>query len=312
MHKSNSGKLVIVSVFFVAAILIIAYQFLVNNDSPINIDSPAHFGTPINQDDITVQGASLGRQLFNDVLLSRHQQISCASCHQQTASYADLGKRFSIGDRGLPTTRNAPVLINLIWKSHYFADGRADQLEETIYNAIRDTLELNSNIDLILERVRQHPIYSKKLKTIFQVKEIEKEHVIDVLTQYLRTLNSWDSRYDRMLRGDLVFTAEEKQGQMLFESECASCHIAPFFHSNTTMVSLLNQKLQSPSLRNIHASAPYMHDGRFDGLDSLLLQHPEEFPQTFRKRALNQQERKSIITFLKTLSDEQFLNPNSY
>ncbi len=312
MRKSNSGKLVIVSVFFVAAILIVGYQFLVNNDSPINIDSPAHFGTPVNSGTVTVQGASIGRQLFNDVLLSRHQQISCASCHQQTASYAEQGKRFSIGDRGLPTTRNAPVLINLIWKSHYFADGRADRLEETIYNAIRDTLELNSDIDLILERIRQHPVYSKKLKKTFQVKEIEKEHVINVLTQYLRTLNSWDSRYDRMLRGDLVFTAEEKQGQMLFESECTSCHIAPFFHSNTPVISLQNQLYQSPSLRNIHASAPYMHDGRFDGLDSLLLQHPEEFPQTFQKRTLNQQERKSIITFLKTLSDEQFLNPNSY
>lgn len=312
MLRSNSGKLVIVSVLIVAVVLIAVYYFLNSNDSQITIQSPSHFDAPLDTGITTVQGASLGRLLFNDPLLSRHQKISCASCHQQTASYADYNKQFSTGDRGLFTKRNAPVLINLIWKSHYFADGRAQRLEQTILNAIKDTLELNSDMDLIVERIRQHPVYNKKLKNIFQVKEVEAHHIVDVMTQYLRTLNSWDSNYDRMRQGTYVFTEPEKQGQLLFEQQCTSCHIPPFFQDSTPILTTDGQKLLSPSLRNIKYSGPYMHDGRFKTLDSLLAQHPYEFPQETHRKKLSPEEHQSILIFLNTLTDEQFSNPNSY
>ena len=312
MRKSNSGKLVIISVFSVATVLMAFYYFLTSNDSQINIQAPAHFGVPVDKGSVTVQGASLGRMLFNDPLLSKHQKISCASCHQQTASYADQGKRLSIGDRGLPTHRNAPALVNMIWKNYFFADGRANRLEETILNAINDTLELNSNIDLIVQRVAQHPIYSKKIKTLFQTQDIKGEQVIDALAQYLRTLNSSDSKYDRMLLGEVLFTDMEKKGQLIFESQCASCHIPPFFHSNVPTYDAQHRKILSPSLRNIHYSAPYMHDGRFDNLDSLLRYHPLEFSKDPQQKNLSKIEIESIHSFLKTLTDKQFLNPNSY
>lgn len=312
MGRLNSGKLVIVSVFSIATVLISAYYFLTSNDSPITIQRPTHFGSPIDTGRVTVQGASLGRQLFNDALLSKQQKVSCASCHQQTASYADQGRKLSIGDQGMFTKRNAPVLINMIWKNHFFADGRASRLEETVINAINDTLELNSNLTLILDRVKQHPVYSKKIKSIFKTEEINEIHIVNVLVQYLRTLNSWDSKYDRMLQGSSIFTKNERAGLMLFEKECASCHVPPFFHSTEAAIDGNSYKLLSPSLRNIDHSAPYMQDGRFKNLDSLLLLHPFEFPQAVQKRKLNEEERKSIIIFLKTLSDEHFLNPNSY
>lgn len=312
MGRLNSGKLVIVSVFSIAIVLIGSYYFLTSNDSSITIQSPAHFGSPIDTGNVTVLGASLGKQLFNDVLLSRHQKISCASCHQQGVSYADQGKKFSLGDQGLPTKRNAPVLVNMIWKKQFFADGRAYHLEETVINAIHDTLELNSNITLILKRLQQHPVYRKKFRSLFQTEEIKEAHIIDVLVQYLRTLNSWDSKYDRMLKGSSIYTDSERRGLLLFERECASCHVPPLFHSTEAATDKNSYKLWSPSLRNINHSAPYMQDGRFDSLDSLLQLHPFEFHQAAQKRKLNQQERKSIVIFLNTLTDEQFLNPNSY
>ena len=81
-------------------------------------------------------------------------------------------------------------------------------------------------------------------------------------------------------------------------------------------------KFKVPTLRNIEFSAPYMHDGRFTNLQEVVdhysvgvVQSPTIDPlMEFANQGgvqLDLQERQSLVTFLKTLTDESFIyNPD--
>lgn len=74
-----------------------------------------------------------------------------------------------------------------------------------------------------------------------------------------------------------------------------------------------------PTLRNIELSAPYMHDGRFNSLEEVVnhysfgvVNNPTIDPMMeFANQGgvqLDAQERELLITFLKTFTDEEFIN----
>jgi len=81
-------------------------------------------------------------------------------------------------------------------------------------------------------------------------------------------------------------------------------------------------KFRVPSLRNVEYTSPYMHDGRFYTLESVLNfysdnveDNPNLDPQLKQNDhigiAMNTQEKQFIIAFLKTLSDKSFISdPN--
>ena len=74
-----------------------------------------------------------------------------------------------------------------------------------------------------------------------------------------------------------------------------------------------------PTLRNIELTAPYMHDGRFNSLmevvnhyssgivDSQTIDPMIEFAEQGGVQ-LDPQEKQLLITFLKTFTDEEFVN----
>ncbi len=87
-------------------------------------------------------------------------------------------------------------------------------------------------------------------------------------------------------------------------------------------------KFKTPTLRNIELTAPYMHDGRFATLEEVL-DHYNEHVNINRTDidllmqdtnndtsssflALTKNEKKAIIAFLKTLTDEKFINNKSF
>ena len=87
-------------------------------------------------------------------------------------------------------------------------------------------------------------------------------------------------------------------------------------------------KFRAPSLRNIAVTAPYMHDGRFRTLEEVLDHYnsPELFGRPNvdmlvleghndffgESLALTEDEKRAIITFLRTLTDEQFLTDPAF
>lgn len=329
VKRNRSGKAVILGIIAVVVLLLVGRNFLLGHDPNMQVRPPAHFPAAIDTGAISVQGATLGRLLFNDPILSLGQKISCASCHQQTAAYADFNKVYSAGDNNQLTKRNSPALMNLIWKESFFADGRASRLEETVLNAIQDSLELHSSVALIVNRLNQHEGYSEKFKRYTKKMEIDAHDFVDALVQYLRTLNSWASKYDAVMQQREFFTTEEQKGWLLFQSNCQSCHIPPLFNSKQTYAvhtasgkdvgrSLISGQAAdayafvAPTLRNIAFSAPYFHNGTAADLKSVLAFHSQKENTTQLQRSLTAQEQKALLVFLETLSDRQFVSSNSY
>lgn len=82
-------------------------------------------------------------------------------------------------------------------------------------------------------------------------------------------------------------------------------------------------KFKVPSLRNVAVTAPYMHDGRFQTLEQVINHYNEHIREsaTVDPAILNTkdtglfltaQDKEDLINFLKTLTDETFLNEESY
>jgi cytochrome c peroxidase len=75
-----------------------------------------------------------------------------------------------------------------------------------------------------------------------------------------------------------------------------------------------SMKFKVPSLRNVVMSYPYMHDGRFRGIRQVLDHYtssiapaPNLAKEMRQPMPLTDQDKKDIISFLGTLTDQDFL-----
>ncbi len=124
------------------------------------LDAPSYFGTPIehSENKLTLEGIELGRKLFYDPILSKNNDISCASCHQQNKAFGDQ-KSPSTGDSGIELERNSPTLFNLAWKTDFFWDGGAFNLESQILGPLTHADEMASNLNELLDKLNNHKTY---------------------------------------------------------------------------------------------------------------------------------------------------------
>lgn len=294
MQKSKTIiALIAISVmFFCGKILITPYPFPEMMYFP---KVPEFSSNPV-----TIEGAELGRYLFYDPILSSDSTISCSSCHNQKTAFSNSPNRFSVGVNGGKTDRNVMPLFNLIWHSSYFFDGRASTLEDQISHPIKAENEMNMQWDLILKRLNSNKFYLNKFKSVYATKKIDSVDVKNVLAQFLRTLLSYQSKFDKIIAKKDKFTKEEFNGFGLVSNQnkgdCLHCHpsdghglMTTLKFSNNGLDSIYNAddykdkgrgevtgiksdngKFKIPSLRNIALTAPYMHDGRFKTLNEVL------------------------------------------
>lgn len=301
---------------------------------------------------VTVEGASIGRYLFYDPILSSDSSISCSSCHNQKTAFSN-STAFSVGVNGGKTDRNALPLFNLAWHPSYFYDGRANTLEDQISHPIKAKNEMNMNWGLILQRLNSNKFYLNKFKTIYDAEKIDSVHVKNVLAQFLRTLISYQSKFDRIIAKKERFNQSEFNGFGLvnnqIKGDCFHCHptdgnglMTKFAFSNNGLDSIYkatdykdkgrgaitgngkdNGKFKVPSLRNIALTAPYMHDGRFKTLDEVLdfystgvhmsANIDSKMGYAYQKGVkLSNEEKKDIKAFLNTLTDSIFINKKEY
>jgi cytochrome c peroxidase len=250
---------------------------------------------------LTQQRVLLGKKLFQDGLLSRTGEQSCASCHVQADGFSDM-RRYSIGVRGLPGTRQAMPIVNLAWhRDGFFWDGRSPTLRDQALHPIRDTLEMDETIDNVIRKLSGSTDYVRHFVRAFGTDTISPERIGIALEQFMLSVVSVDSKFDRVMRGEATFTEAELRGSQLFNrefdprgrvkgAECFHCHAAPFFtddryrnnglDDNTSItdegryrVTGLPRDMAAfkvPTLRNIDRTAPYMHDGRFATLEEVV------------------------------------------
>lgn len=242
---------------------------------------------------------SLGETLFHEKALSRDGSISCASCHKDISAFSD-SRKFSIGVRNQSGMRQAMPLFNMAWKSSFFWDGRAPSLRAQAMMPIQDHVEMDQTLEGAVSNLNARAEYPPLFEKAFGSKEITTEKIGLAVEQFVLTLTSFDSKFDRVLRGQEKFTEQEQRGFELFMTEyeprtghygadCFHCHGGPLFsdhqfHNNGldaefgsdpgrykfTKIDFDKGKFSTPSLRNVALTAPYMHDGRFKTLEEVV------------------------------------------
>jgi cytochrome c peroxidase len=309
--------------------------------TPVAIDAPLGLPpVPIPENNPpTADAISLGRKLFFDARLSGDNTVSCATCHNPQLSFTDAlpGSR-GIGNKiGL---RNAPTVLNTAYYPSLFWDGRAASLEQQAGFPIANPVEMGQSHELSVKKFEKIPEYKKEFEQVFGPGRLTIEKLEMALASYERTLLSGDSPFDRYqyggekaalspeaIRGWAVFTNKQK-------GNCVTCHtieekFALFsdgkYHNlgagiskdgeltdlgryTQTKVEADKGAFRTPSLRNVAATAPYMHDGSLKTLKDVVdfyagggTSNPQ-LDKEIKELQLTGQEKADLIAFLESLT----------
>lgn len=212
---------------------------LVYDPTPVTLQQPQFF-PPVEipaDNQLTEEGILLGRKLFYDPVLSGDNTLACAGCHKQEDAFTDV-RRFSTGIDGIAGTRNSMAIFNLVYPSSFFWDGRAATLEEQILQPVPNPIEMHEEWTDAVSELQSNEDYPALFFYAFGDSVITKELTAKAIAQFLRTILSADSRYDKHLRGELLGTAQEwteseERGREIFNREfghpdgggdCFHCH----------------------------------------------------------------------------------------
>lgn len=149
---------------------------------------------------ITDDGATLGRVLFYDVRLSGDNSVSCGTCHRQENGFA-APERLSIGIHGQPTERHSMALANARFytSGRFFWDERAATLEDQVLVPIQSTVEMGSTIPELERELAGVDFYPPLFEAAFGSPEVTGERISKALSQFVRSMVSYRSKFDRAL-----------------------------------------------------------------------------------------------------------------
>lgn len=252
----------------------------------------------------TPERIELGKRLFNDQRLSGNGERSCASCHIAEKGMADgLTQNFAFN--GQPLRRHTPTLWNSVYQSSQFWDSRVSTLEKQAMSVIHHPDEMGGNLDQFLEYLRSNVEYIALFDAAYKG-YLSKHNVVHAINCFVASLKSFDSKFDRYMRGDPTALNEtEINGFNLFmgKAQCATCHFPPLFNglvppfyteseaeiigvpvsmellhiidpdSGKYLATGLDIHLfafKTPGIRNIALTPPYMHNGVFKDLPALM------------------------------------------
>lgn len=293
---------------------------------------------------LTAAKIELGKQLFFDPRLSEDQTISCASCHDPEHGWSNAD-RFATGIGGQVGGRSAPTIINSAYlnagsprfsKPAQFWDGRAADLEDQALGPIQNPIEMNMKMDAVLERLNKVDGYRKQFQDIFGT-DVTEEGVAKAIASFERTILSADAPIDRFLAGeDDAMSEAAQRGWDLFQNgakaNCTACHKYPNFADGgyhnigvgmdaqkpdlgrfeVTKLAGDKGRFKTPTLREIHRTGPYMHDGSEETLEDVIefyvkggVKNPQ-LDEEMKPLKLTEQEKKDLVIFLK----EALASPN--
>jgi cytochrome c peroxidase len=270
---------------------------------------------------------ALGKRLYDDVRLSKDNTISCASCHALDKGGTDR-QQFSTGVGGAKGGINAPTVYNSGLNFVQFWDGRAGSLEDQADGPPNNPIEMASNWPEIFAKLAEDADFMRQYLAVYPDSP-QKEHVLEAIAVFERTLLTPNSKFDKYLMGDdAALTEDEKKGYQTFkEFGCGTCHVgklmggqsvermgeqADYFGQrgnvqkpdlgrfNVTQKDADRHKFKTPTLRNIVTTAPYLHEGSTSDLRAVV--------QLMAKyqvgRTITDQQTGAIVAFLGTLTGE--------
>lgn len=311
-------------------------------DSNVNSENP----------NTTPDGATLGRVLFYETALSLNNRIACSSCHFQENAFADKVAH-STGFEGKMTPRNSMAINNPVLNRSLFWDSRATSAKNLALQPAQNHIEMGmEDLDFLASKLAQIDYYPELFKKAFGSTNITKEKIADAMAQFLCSMTTDNSKFDKVIRGEESFTELEMLGQNIFNGrgKCIECHagnnlmaddspsgaygnIGGKSLAGTTNTGLDrftidegkdNGAFRIPSLRNIAVTAPYMHDGRFETLEDVIdfysknIQAHEDLDVKLIENGapiqfnFSELEKQALVAFLNTLTDHEYLTAGQY
>ena len=342
--------------YFLLSLIIISCKKDDNEDigysaTPASLTIPTIFEQKLLPPDIpadnpqTVEGIELGKKLFFDPILSGNDTQACASCHSPQNAFTDV-RQFSVGIDGIAGNRNSMPLYNMAWNFNkkFFWDGRAFGLEEQILEPVTNPIEMHNTWEQAAASLQATSVYPDLFNDAFGTTTIDSTLVSKAIAQFLRTLISGNSKFDRYLLNQEMLTPSELNGLNVFLDEsrgdCFHCYGNPnnplwtdnAFHNNGLDEVITDKGLgqvtgdprdfglfKTPSLRNLAYTAPYMHDGRFATIDEVIDHYSEglvysETIDPLMKSVpqggvqLSESDKADLKAFLLSLSEPGFIN----
>lgn len=332
-------KAIAILCIFVVALLA---MYPPDKPQPLSLEIPEGWPQPydIFKNNLpTDAGFLLGRKLFYDGRLSRNGKFPCSSCHEQKAAFATFDHDFSHGFNNQFTTRNAPALQNLAWQLSFHWDGKFADLPSQALNPLTAPNEMAADVDSVIRMLKKDRTYAKMFARAFGSKEINKERMLKALAQFTGMMVSAGSKYDKVKNGLDKFNPSEEHGYAIFQQHCQACHPPPLFTDNSFRNNGLEMdpylkdsgrilitgkaedylKFRVPSLRNAGVSQPFMHDGRFYSLQSVIEHYTKGIARSatldsvlMKPVVLSPKEKYDLALFLYTLTDSAFLRDQRF
>lgn len=227
--------------------------------------------------------AARGRVLFRSADAAKSGE-SCQSCHTDGAANAELGTiRHPTGPGDFIGPRDPPALWGVGRTAPYRWTGDVDTLDEMVAATIRD--HFKSTADLPEQTA--------------------------ALVAYLRTLDAPLTSFDRGRMSEAALRGEEL---FVGKAGCIACHGGPLFTDNSLHVTGVPQvgagandpgarqppgAFNTPMLRDLANTAPYMHNGALDTLEEVVAFYDSE--SSLPALNLTEQERADLVRYLESL-----------
>ena len=303
----------------------------------VSFNVPSNFPQPVYNfaaSPLTKEGIELGQKLFYEDRLSKDLQTSCASCHQQVGAFTTYQHDRSHGYNGSHTLRNAIGISNLAWQSEFNSDGSGKNLEDLSLAHITAIDEMAHTMPAIITTLKADAKYPQLFAAAYGDDNINSQRILNAIKQFLLTMVSSNSKYDKVKRGEESFTIYEEMGYTIFKTKCATCHKEPLFtdfsyrniglpisndlldYGRMRVTGNKNDslKFRVPSLRNVDFSSHYFHDGRYSSIQRSIDHYRNDVirsntldPLLTNGISLTDTDVINLVAFLRTLSDSAYI-----
>jgi len=302
--------------------------------TPYQLDIPPTFAAYLPEpyidpnNPLTEEGVELGKKLYYDNIvdgLSGATARSCGMCHMQQYAFG--------------SSSSAVPIMNMAWVTNFKWNGKVTGTTEELM-----AFEMEEFMRTDVNTLQQHSEYPGLFKKAFGSERITLKRIEYALAQFFKTMISGNSKFDNYLMNQATLTPSEISGFNIFMDEsggdCFHCHGSPTnplwtdndFHNNgldavfesnglgaVTGNPNDNGKFKTPTLRNLAFTAPYMHDGRFNTLEEVILhysiglQNSPTIDPLMKNVAqggvqLTPQEMIDLKAFLLTLTDSSYIS----
>ena len=311
-------------------------EFFWDYDPDFDLDTPLGLDPMVpvpGHNQLSDERVALGRDLFFDPLLSADKSVSCATCHRPEYAFAEP-KAVAEGISGRTGRRNTPSVLNSVYLTSLFWDGRAESLEEQAVGPILAHAEMGiTDVSALVSDLESK--YGDRVRAAYN-RPVSLHTIGMALASFERTLLSGDSDFDRFEAGNRTAISEAAhRGRGLFfgKAHCGNCHVPPLFtdlafhnlgvgwkESGPADVGRFEATgdpkhrgaFKTPSLRDVAQTAPYMHDGSLPTLRSVVefynngcRPNPGVSPHVGPLK-LTGSEIDELVAFLKTLSGRSY------